>query len=145
MCAELCLSHGHSGTTGRCENALACRGPPFLSQPQKHAQSGGRQAPGATACGLAAGITLSPKQVERGGQLAAERGLTNVDFRVMNALAMEFPDDSFDLVWACESGEHMPDKKAYVEEMVRVLKPGRVRARAPLRRVSWLLWQYVLV
>ena len=72
----------------------------------------------------AAGITLSPKQVERGGQLAAERGLTNVDFRVMNALAMEFPDDSFDLVWACESGEHMPDKKAYVEEMVRVLKPG---------------------
>ena len=24
----------------------------------------------------------------------------------------------------CESGEHMPDKKKYVEEMVRVLKPG---------------------
>lgn len=42
----------------------------------------------------------------------------------MNALAMEFPDDSFDLVWACESGEHMPDKRAYVQEMVRVLKPG---------------------
>ena len=33
-------------------------------------------------------------------------------------------DDTFDLVWACESGEHMPDKKKYVEEMVRVLKPG---------------------
>lgn len=42
----------------------------------------------------------------------------------MDALAMEFPDDSFDLVWACESGEHMPDKKAYVEEMARVLAPG---------------------
>ena len=42
----------------------------------------------------------------------------------MNALAMDFPDNSFDLVWACESGEHMPDKKKYVEEMVRVLKPG---------------------
>jgi SAM-dependent methyltransferase len=37
---------------------------------------------------------------------------------------MEFADDSFDLVWACESGEHMPDKKAYVEEMSRVLAPG---------------------
>lgn len=37
---------------------------------------------------------------------------------------MEFADDSFDLVWACESGEHMPDKKAYVEEMARVLAPG---------------------
>jgi MPBQ/MSBQ methyltransferase len=42
----------------------------------------------------------------------------------MDALAMEFPDNSFDLVWACESGEHMPDKKQYVEEMTRVLKPG---------------------
>lgn len=37
---------------------------------------------------------------------------------------MEFPDNSFDLVWACESGEHMPDKKKYIEEMTRVLKPG---------------------
>lgn len=44
--------------------------------------------------------------------------------QVMDALKMEFADDSFDLVWACESGEHMPDKKAYVEEMARVLAPG---------------------
>ena len=44
--------------------------------------------------------------------------------QVMNALAMEFEDDTFDLVWACESGEHMPDKRLYVEEMTRVLKPG---------------------
>ena len=28
------------------------------------------------------------------------------------------------MVWACESGEHMPDKKRYVEEMVHKLKPG---------------------
>lgn len=51
-------------------------------------------------------------------------GLSNVNFQVMDALAMEFEDDSFDMVWACESGEHMPDKKKYVEEMTRVLKPG---------------------
>jgi hypothetical protein len=44
--------------------------------------------------------------------------------QVMDALNMEFADDSFDFVWACESGEHMPDKKAYVEEMARVLAPG---------------------
>jgi MPBQ/MSBQ methyltransferase len=42
----------------------------------------------------------------------------------MDALNMTFPDNSFDLVWACESGEHMPDKKLYVDEMTRVLKPG---------------------
>lgn len=70
------------------------------------------------------GITLSPSQVKRGTELAAERGLSNVNFKVMDALNMEIPDNTYDLVWACESGEHMPDKKAYVDEMVRVLKPG---------------------
>ena len=70
------------------------------------------------------GITLSPKQVARATELAEQQGVRNAEFRVMNALAMDFPDNSFDLVWACESGEHMPDKKKYVEEMVRVLKPG---------------------
>lgn len=66
----------------------------------------------------------APSQVARGTALAAEAGLANVEFRVMDALAMEFPDNTFDFVWACESGEHMPDKKKYVEEMTRVLKPG---------------------
>ena len=71
------------------------------------------------------GITLSPKQVAKGTALAAEQGVASqTNFTVMNALAMEFPDNSFDIVWACESGEHMPDKKAYISEMMRVLKPG---------------------
>ena len=70
------------------------------------------------------GITLSQAQVDRATTLAKEREINNVDFQVMDALAMKFPDNSFDVVWACESGEHMPDKKKYVEEMTRVLKPG---------------------
>jgi MPBQ/MSBQ methyltransferase len=70
------------------------------------------------------GITLSAKQAARAAQLALDQGIPNADFRVMDALAMDFPDDTFDFVWACESGEHMPDKGRYVEEMVRVLKPG---------------------
>ncbi|CAJ1386718.1 unnamed protein product [Effrenium voratum] len=69
------------------------------------------------------GITLSPQQAERAANLAKKAGLKNVRFQVMDALNMEFADDSFDMVWACESGEHMPDKKRYVEEMARVLKP----------------------
>ena len=70
------------------------------------------------------GITLSPKQVERGTELAVEQKTPNAKFMVQDALAMNFPDNSFDIVWACESGEHMPDKKAYIEQMMRVLKPG---------------------
>lgn len=69
------------------------------------------------------GITLSPEQAQRAGRLAEEAGLKNVRFQVMDALNMEFESNTFDLVWGCESGEHMPDKKRYVEEMSRVLKP----------------------
>ena len=72
------------------------------------------------------GITLSPNQRDRAAELAKEQNVPNVDFQVMNALEMTFPDNTFDAVWACESGEHMPDKKKYVEEMIRVLKPGGV-------------------
>lgn len=61
------------------------------------------------------GITLSPNQVKRAKELAVEQNVPNADFRVMNALEMEFPDNSFDIVWACESGEHMPDKKKYID------------------------------
>ena len=70
------------------------------------------------------GITLSGNQVNRATALAKEQGTPNAKFVMMDALKMTYPDNSFDLVWACESGEHMPDKQAYVEEMTRVLKPG---------------------
>mmetsp|Transcript_20009 Transcript_20009/g.28342 ORF Transcript_20009/g.28342 Transcript_20009/m.28342 type:complete len:382 (-) Transcript_20009:162-1307(-) len=70
------------------------------------------------------GITLSPNQVKRATELAEQQNVPNAKFTVMNALEMDFPDNSFDIVWACESGEHMPDKEAYINEMMRVLKPG---------------------
>jgi len=37
---------------------------------------------------------------------------------------MPFDDSSFDLVWSLESGEHMPNKPAFVKELYRVAKPG---------------------
>jgi len=70
------------------------------------------------------GITISEMQVKRATELAKEQGLGNVEFKLVNALDMSFEDNQFDLVWGCESGEHMPDKKKYVEEMTRVLAPG---------------------
>jgi MPBQ/MSBQ methyltransferase len=70
------------------------------------------------------GITLSPNQVQRGTQLAQQQNVSNVQFLLMDALRMDFANHTFDIVWACESGEHMPDKQAYISEMMRVLKPG---------------------
>ena len=34
------------------------------------------------------------------------------------------PQNKFDLVWSMESGEHMPDKPTFVNELIRVAAPG---------------------
>jgi MPBQ/MSBQ methyltransferase len=70
------------------------------------------------------GVSISPEQVSRASQLAMEKGILNVDFRCCDAMNMPFPDNSFDVVWSCESAEHMPDKSAFIKECMRVLKPG---------------------
>ena len=73
----------------------------------------------------ATGITLSSFQAARASQRASSTGLSaRTEFLVANAQAMPFADDSFDLVWALESGEHMPDKVQFMRECYRVLKPG---------------------
>jgi len=70
------------------------------------------------------GITISPQQVKRARELTPE-GLT-AQFQVDDALALSFPDNSFDVVWSIEAGPHMPDKAQYGAEMLRVLKPGGI-------------------
>jgi tocopherol O-methyltransferase len=71
------------------------------------------------------GITLSPVQANRAKERARGAGLqAKTDFQVANALNIPFPDNSFDLVWSLESGEHMPDKVKFLQECHRVLKPG---------------------
>lgn len=71
------------------------------------------------------GITLSPVQAKRATERAQEAGLSNkVRFQVADALEMPFADNTFDLVWSLESGEHMPDKRQFLAEGWRVLQPG---------------------
>ena len=73
----------------------------------------------------ATGITLSPVQASRAKERAVEAGMNGlVCFQVANALEMPFEDNTFDLVWSLESGEHMPEKTKFIAECYRVLKPG---------------------
>lgn len=73
----------------------------------------------------AQGITLSPVQAARAGELSAAAGLAGrVRFDVADALQQPFADGSYDLVWSLESGEHMPDKARFVNELARVTAPG---------------------
>ncbi len=80
-------------------------------------------------CESGTGITLSPYQASRAEAITAEDARIDlersaVSFRVADALNQPFEDESFDLVWSLESGEHMPDKEKFVSELHRVLKPG---------------------
>jgi tocopherol O-methyltransferase len=71
------------------------------------------------------GITLSPVQRERASERARQAGAgEQVSFAVADAMAMPFEANRFDLVWSLESGEHMPDKHRFLQECLRVLRPG---------------------
>jgi MPBQ/MSBQ methyltransferase len=78
------------------------------------------------------GISISPGQIERARQLTPA-GLP-CRFAVMDALALELADGSFDAVWTVEAGPHMPDKQRFADELLRVLKPGGLLAVADWNR-----------
>lgn len=71
------------------------------------------------------GVTLVASQVARARQFAQEQGETQrVSFEQQDYAHTTFPDASFDVVWAIESACHAPDKRAFVQEARRLLKPG---------------------
>ncbi|MEM1425619.1 MAG: methyltransferase domain-containing protein [Cyanobacteria bacterium P01_H01_bin.130] len=70
------------------------------------------------------GVTISPQQVARATELTPD-GVT-AKFAVDDAMALSFPDASFDVVWSIEAGPHMPDKSVFARELLRVLKPGGI-------------------
>ena len=71
------------------------------------------------------GITLSSFQRGRAEALTAQAGLQEkAKFEIADALQMPFQNSSFDLVWSMESGEHMPDKTRFINELKRVASPG---------------------
>ena len=70
------------------------------------------------------GVTISPQQVKRAQELTPEG--VDAKFQVDDAMALSFPDASFDVVWSVEAGPHMPDKAVFAKELLRVLKPGGI-------------------
>jgi MPBQ/MSBQ methyltransferase len=70
------------------------------------------------------GVTISPQQVKRAQELTPEG--VSAQFQVDDAMALSFPDASFDVVWSIEAGPHMPDKAVFAQELMRVIKPDGV-------------------
>jgi tocopherol O-methyltransferase len=75
-------------------------------------------------CGVT-GITLSERQMQQAITNAKQKEVSGlVDFKVMDYCNTSFADESFDIIWGCESICYADDKEKFVTEAFRLLKPG---------------------
>jgi len=70
------------------------------------------------------GIDLAPDMLARAQRKIRENGWTHLTVIEMNALELEFPDNSFDYVMAFHVVTVVPDPVRMIAEAKRVCKPG---------------------
>lgn len=87
---------------------LGCGAGKFLATLQ-------RDFPGLTLCGT----DISPRGIAQ-----AKRNHPGIDFRVEDAQAPSFPDETFDVICAMDILEHVPQPEKILAEVSRLLKPG---------------------
>lgn len=70
-------------------------------------------------------LSLSNKQISYAREQAVQKGVSSqVNFQVMDFTQTSFPNQSFDVIWACESVCHVEDKLDFINECYRLLKEG---------------------
>ncbi|QEO09718.1 class I SAM-dependent methyltransferase [Protaetiibacter larvae] len=74
--------------------------------------------------GLVIGVDASAEVVAQATAHAAERGVTNVEFRVGDAYALDFADGSFDVVHAHQVLQHLARPVEALAEWRRVVADG---------------------
>ncbi|MDP9366729.1 MAG: class I SAM-dependent methyltransferase [Chloroflexota bacterium] len=67
---------------------------------------------------------IAPNILAFAARAAADRGLTNLETRVMDGERLEVPDESFDVVTSRVGLIYFPDQQGALAETRRVLKPG---------------------
>lgn len=70
------------------------------------------------------GIDLSKDMLDKARQKVEDLGLINVELREMDAMALKFPDDSFDAVFISHVVSVVPDPARVMKEVRRVCKDG---------------------
>ena len=78
--------------------------------------------------GIVVGVDASADVIALAAADAGRLGLTNVRFVVGDARALDFPDDSFDVVHAHQTLQHVADPVRVLREMFRVTTSGGVVA-----------------
>lgn len=69
-------------------------------------------------------IDIAPSMLERTRELAARKGLTNLTTALMDVEALEFDDESFDVVTSRIAPHHFIDIAKAIRQIARVLRPG---------------------
>ena len=82
----------------------------------------------AVAPGKVLGIDLAADVLDSGRHLAAEKGLPNVRFEPGDLLELPPSDGGFDVVYAHQVLQHVPDPVAALQAMRRLLAPGGIVA-----------------
>ena len=78
--------------------------------------------------GCTVGVDRNARVVAEAQRLIDSRAISGVEFRTADVYALEFDDESFDVVHAHQLLQHLSDPVAALVEMRRVLRPGGVLA-----------------
>lgn len=68
----------------------------------------------------------------------------DVEFRIGDAMALDFADACVDIVLCCHVYEHVPDSQRMMHEIHRVLRPGGICYFAAGNRYAWMEPHYRL-
>lgn len=83
------------------------------------------------------GIENVPDPLDQARHLAVSQGVTNVDFRLGDIHALEFPDNTFDIVHVHQVLQHITDPVKALCEMRRVVKHGGIVAARESASMIW--------
>ncbi|MFR9751094.1 class I SAM-dependent methyltransferase [Nocardia sp. 004] len=102
--------------------------------------------PGTITMDLAAMVTrvtateIGAAELALSRDLAAERGVTNIEFSVQDVHTLTFPDASFDVTHAHQVLQHVADPVAALREMKRVTRPGGIVAARDSDYAGFVWW-----
>jgi ubiquinone/menaquinone biosynthesis C-methylase UbiE len=93
------------------------------------AGTGGASLPAAEVGAQVTATDITPELLEIGERGARQRGL-RLEWRTADAMALPFPDSSYDVVLSAIGAMFAPDQQATADELVRVCRPGGTIAMA---------------
>lgn len=91
----------------------------------------------ARAGAIVTGVDLSKTSIDLARQNIEQNGL-RADLQIMNGEALQFADNSFDVVYAHGVLQYTADTGRMIAEIHRVLKPGGEAIMMVYNRISWL-------